>query len=334
MSQTVIFVVGAIVFAITVYGAVMAGGLAMTWIEIEQNPDRKKNVDDDELKKRFPLRMKYEKCATTDAAPKPSCSPSPDCRVAVSITVEPVIAHPPAWNRRVVLRQRWAELAYFHWRFEPEVVQRQLPAGVTVDTFDGAAWVGLIPFEMRNVQLGTTPPLPWLGSFLEINVRTYVVDALGRRAVWFFSLDVPRSVIVAVARSVFALPYCWAKASHERDGHRHRYEMTRCWPRRPGAFAQIGFTVGDAIQDDEVSDLDHFLSARWALVTQRRKQLLSGQVRHSRWPLQRVTDVAIDETVIEAAGLPAPTGSPHALFSPGVDVEVAWFQNVPAQEAR
>lgn len=251
----------------------------------------------------------------------------------MSIAVEPITPHPSTPNRRVVLRQQWVELAYFHWRYEPEIIQQRLPAGVTVDTFDGAAWVGLIPFEMRNVQLGPTPPLPWLGSFIEINVRTYVVDSLGRRAVWFFSLDVPRSVIVAVARSVFALPYCWANASHERDGNRHRYEMTRRWPRRPGTFAQMGFTVSEAIEDDDVSDLDHFLSARWALVTRRRKQLLCGQVRHPRWPLQRVTDVAIGQTVIEAAGLPAPKGSPHALYSPGVDVEVAWFQNVPNQEA-
>ncbi len=74
--------------------------------------------------------------------------------------------------------------------------------------------VGLIPFGTRKVQLGSSPAVPWLGSFIEINVRSYVVDESGRRAVWFFSLDVPRLPIVAVARSVFALPYCWARASH------------------------------------------------------------------------------------------------------------------------
>ena len=99
--------------------------------------------------------------------------------------IEPVAADPPLWDRRPVLKQQWTELAYLHWRYEPSVVQRRLPAGVTVDTFDGSAWVGLIPFEMRNVQLGSTPPVPFFGNFLEINVRTYVTDSLGRRAVWF-----------------------------------------------------------------------------------------------------------------------------------------------------
>jgi len=250
----------------------------------------------------------------------------------VPSTIEAVAADPPFNDRRSVLRQGWTELAYFHWAYEPEVVQRRLPAGVTIDTFDGSAWVGLIPFEMRDVQLGPTPPVPWLGTFIEINVRTYVVDSLGRRAVWFFSLDVPRSAIVAVARSVFALPYCWAQAAHVHEGDQHRYEMRRRWPQRPGASADMSFAVGDAIPDDDVSELDQFLTARWALLTQRRSRLLYGQVRHPRWPLHRVEDVHIDQSVIEAAGLPSPVGSPRALYSPGVDVEVAWFQNVPTEE--
>lgn len=59
MSETVIFIVGAIIFAVTVYGAVMAGGLALSQIEIEQNPELRARVDEDELTKRFPFNKKY-----------------------------------------------------------------------------------------------------------------------------------------------------------------------------------------------------------------------------------------------------------------------------------
>jgi uncharacterized protein YqjF (DUF2071 family) len=93
-------------------------------------------------------------------------------------------------------------------------VQRLLPDGLRVDTFDGSAWVGLIPFHMRAVRIGPGPIVPYLGSFVEINVRTYVTDADGHRGVWFFSLDVPRSPIVGVARTAFSLPYCWSAAGH------------------------------------------------------------------------------------------------------------------------
>ena len=250
--------------------------------------------------------------------------------------VEAISPEPPMWDRRTVMRQRWDELAYFHWPYEPDVVQRLLPDGLTVDTFDDRAWIGLIPFEMRNVQLGATPPVPVLGSFIEINVRTYVRDRMGRRSVWFFSLDVPRSAIVGVARTVFSLPYCWASADHTVDDDRHRYRMKRRWPRSGGggrAVADIVFRVGAPIADEDVTDLDHFLSARWALVTTRRATPLYGRVHHERWPLHEVSGVRIEQDVIEAAGLPGPVGEPVARYSPGVGVSVAWFERIRAVEA-
>jgi uncharacterized protein YqjF (DUF2071 family) len=252
----------------------------------------------------------------------------------------PVTPDPPPWDRTTVLSQQWCELAYFHWPYDPAVVQATLPPGLTVDTFDGKAWVGLIPFEMRNVRLGPIPAPKPLANFIEINVRTYVVDRHGRRAVWFYSLDVPRLPIVAVARTVFSLPYQWADASHEVNGDRHRYRMTR--RHRPGRghgrnrsdapVADIDFTVGPAIKPHEVTELDHFLSARWALITRRGDRLLHGRVDHPRWPLHRVEQATVNQNVIEAAGLPTPVGSPRALYSPGVDVELAWLRAVDEPE--
>ena len=244
------------------------------------------------------------------------------------LIVEPVTAEPPVWNRREVLHQRWDELAYFHWPYEPDVVQRLLPDDLRVDTFDGKAWVGLIPFEMRRVRVGPTPPVPYLGAFIEVNVRTYVIDPRGRRAVWFFSLDVPRSLIVAVARTVFALPYCFASAEHTVDGADHRFTTRRRRPHRERPVSDIRFRIGAKIPDTEVSDLAHFLTARWALATTRRGRLRYGAVHHGQWPLRRIDDHDIHDELVVAAGLPAPTGEPHAMYSPGVAVDLAWFQPV------
>lgn len=119
---------------------------------------------------------------------------------SVGADPEPVTADPPPLTQQRVLRQRWADLAYFHWPYEPEVIQATLPEGARVDTFDGVAWVGLVPFVMRDVRVGPTPPIPYFGTFVEINVRTYVVDPHGRRSVWFYSLDVPRAAVVGVDR--------------------------------------------------------------------------------------------------------------------------------------
>lgn len=244
---------------------------------------------------------------------------------------------PPPFGGRPVLRQRWDDLASFHWRYRPDVVQALLPEGLTVDTFDGDAWVGLIPFHMRAVRVMPGPVVPYLGSFVEINVRTYVIDRFGHRGVWFWSLDVPRSPIVGVARSMFSLPYCWGRARHSvarsADGEeRHRYDYRRRWPRPPAGagapHATLAYTVGERVEDGAVTELDHFVSARWSLFTVRRGRLARGDVDHARWPVHRVHDVHIDSTLVEAAGLPTPDGAPHALASPGVGVQVAWFRVV------
>jgi uncharacterized protein len=92
---------------------------------------------------------------------------------------------------RPVMRQRWERLTFLHWPFEAAHVQRLLPGGLEIETFDGAAWVGLVPFYMRVATPGGQR-VPWASNFCETNVRTYVRDRAGRSGIWFFSLDASR----------------------------------------------------------------------------------------------------------------------------------------------
>ena len=108
-----------------------------------------------------------------------------------------------------VMRQRWERLTFLHWAYDPDVVQRLLPPGLTVDTFDGAAWVGLVPFFMR-VHTPGDRGVPWVSNFCETNVRTYARDREGRAGIWFLSLDAARLGAVAVARASYRLPYFWS----------------------------------------------------------------------------------------------------------------------------
>ena len=107
------------------------------------------------------------------------------------------------------MRQRWERLTFLHWPYDPAVVQRLLPPGLTVDTFDGVAWVGLVPFFMR-VHTPGDRGVPWVSNFCETNVRTYARDREGRAGIWFLSLDAARLGAVAVARASYQLPYFWS----------------------------------------------------------------------------------------------------------------------------
>jgi hypothetical protein len=74
----------------------------------------------------------------------------------------------------------------------------------------------------------------------------------------------------------------------------------------------------ERLDDADVTDLDHFVTARWSLFTVRGTRLgtptlVRGDVDHARWPIHRVLDHRIDQTLVEAAGLATPTGVPHTV---------------------
>jgi uncharacterized protein len=225
--------------------------------------------------------------------------------------------------RRPVLLQRWAELVFLHWRYEPAVVQRLLPAGVTVDTYDGSALVGLVPFRMEDLGLSGLGTLPVVGRFPEVNVRTYL-RAGPRRGVWFFSLDVDRSLVVATARSTFSLQYCFGRVHHDRIGDVVTTSVHRRWPRPPvagPATTTIAVRTGGLV--DPQADRERFLTSRWGLVSATRSgRLRYAPVDHAVWPLHEAAVLHLDDRLVGAAGLPAPDGTPLAHWSPGLGVRI------------
>ena len=226
--------------------------------------------------------------------------------------------------KRAVMVQTWENLVYLHWAYEPEQVQSLLPEGLLVDTFAGNAYVGLIPFQMRGIGVPHLPAVPYLGTFPEVNVRTYVIRN-GIPGVWFFSLDINRMLPTFVARTTYSLPYCFGKVSHgvQQVDNTSVVEtlVQRRWPHGVEASAELRVEVGNKIEAP--SDFEHFLSARWGLYSQTlRKKIRYAPVSHEPWPLHRATALHIDDSLVQAAGLPTPTGEVHALFSPGVSVRV------------
>ena len=220
--------------------------------------------------------------------------------------------------KRAVMVQQWQDLAYIHWRYPIEEIQALLPAGIEVDTFDGSAWVGLIPFSMKNIGLPRMPAVPYFGSFPEVNVRTYV-RRNGVPGVWFFSLDVNRFLPALVARVSYFLPYCWGRASNKRTDSTLETEVRRRWPSR--ASTSIRVSIGDPIESPD--ELSVFLSARWGLYSRGiGKGVRYAPVDHEAWPLWTAKLESLNDTLLTAAGLSAPIGDPHVMFSPGVSVRI------------
>lgn len=217
------------------------------------------------------------------------------------------------------MRHRWATLTFLHWPYATADVQRLLPSGLTVETYDGRAWVGLVPFHM-TVRAARGPALPWASAFPETNVRTYVTGPDGSTGVWFFSLDAARLGAVTAARATFGLPYFWADMRVDRHGDTVRYVSRRRWP-RPAARSDVAVEAGEPYAT--LTDFDHYLTARFALWARGPAGGLRRTVAyHPPWPLRRATVRHLDTDLVTAAGLPAPAGNPLVHYSDGVDVRI------------
>lgn len=234
---------------------------------------------------------------------------------------------PPA--RPWVMAQRWHDLLFMHWPLEAAALAPLLPAGLPLDTFEGRAWLGIVPFRMTGVRVRGTPALPWLSAFPELNVRTYVTlparDGAPRPGVWFFSLDAARWLAVQAARASFGLPYFHAAMRCEPDGEAIGYASFR---RQGGAGRAAADFVGryepvGPAREAERGSIDHFLTARYCLYAlDRSGRLRRAEIDHAPWPLQPARATIETNTMAAPLGLRLPPVEPLLHFARRLDVRV------------
>jgi uncharacterized protein len=214
---------------------------------------------------------------------------------------------------------RWEDMTFLHWRYEPAAIRPHLSPGLEVETFDGSAWVSVLPFRMRIRFPGV--PMPWI-TFPETNVRTYVTGPDGGRGIFFFSLEAGRASPVAAARTSLSLPYMWADMSLRRDGDGVRYRSARRMPGPRGAGHDIEVRWGVPIGQDQLPALDDFLVNRFRLYTRKLGRLVRVDAEHEPWAIRRGELVRLEQDLVQAAGLPEPEGDPIVRASAGVEVRI------------
>ncbi|WP_199736207.1 YqjF family protein [Micromonospora sp. HM5-17] len=227
---------------------------------------------------------------------------------------------------RPVMHQQWNWVTFLHWRYPPATVQAVLPPGLAVETFDGSAWVSLVPFLMQGVRPPGVPGVPWLSEFPETNVRTYVRDRQDRSGIWFLSLDAARLPAVVAARLSYALPYFWSDMTVDRTEERISYRCTRRWPAPRGARCDAEVRLGAPLAETERDERASFLTARHRLFTVIRGRLATAEAEHAEWPLRRAELLHLDQNLLPAAGLPPPDGAPLLHASSGVRVRIGMWR--------
>jgi uncharacterized protein YqjF (DUF2071 family) len=221
-----------------------------------------------------------------------------------------------------IMTQTWHDLLFAHWRVDHRMLRAKVPSEFELDLFNGAGWLGIVPFHMTNVAPRGVPSLPWVSEFPELNVRTYV-RVNDQPGVYFFSLDAGSILAVQAARTLLNLPYYSASITVTPDGSSIAYES-----RRDGATPQASLSVsyrpvGERFLAVE-GTLEYFLTERYCLYNlDHMGAPYRLEIHHPPWPLQSADAHFARNTMADAAGLSLADMEPLLHFSKRQDM-VAW----------
>lgn len=222
----------------------------------------------------------------------------------------------------------WSDLLFIHWRVPVSVLRPFVPAELSIDTFDGTAWLGLVPFRMFGVRPWWSCAVRGISDFPETNVRTYVHFQGRDPGVWFFSLDAAKLLAVTLARCGWGLNYHWARMSVQREGTRIAYRSRRVLTGIPcNIDVEIGEQLAGGLVHGDTTvarpgTLEHFLVERYLLYARRNGRLHLGQVHHRPYPLHSAQLLSLDQGLLAANELRVADDPCHVVYSPGVSVEV------------
>ena len=226
------------------------------------------------------------------------------------------------------MRMRWEDLLFAHWPFPVETVRPLVPPPLKLDTFEGHAWVGIVPFVMADVAPRGLPAVPKLSRFPELNVRTYATYR-GYPGIWFLSLDAMSRPTVWGARRFFRLPYVHARmtATHVNIGGETAidYRVERDDRSQPAARFAATYRPAGPVDVADNGSLESWLTNRWRVFAlDRQGHIEATEVRHAPWPLQPAT-ASLDAAPLAAVhGLQLPDREPHLRFARNVDVRGWW----------
>ena len=240
----------------------------------------------------------------------------------------------PLPKRPWTMQQRWNDLLFAHWPIPPAEMGALLPPTLSVDQYDGSAWVGVVPFWMDQVRYRGLPAIPGANRFPELNLRTYVRDRTKNTpGVYFFSLDAASPLAVAMARMFFKLPYYWATMSIESEDPEKpngwfRYTSERRMTERPVKFEARYRSLG---KPAEKAQIEYFLTERYALFTADHVgELFQGNIHHMPWPLEQAEAEFTRNDLPEAHGIRLPDTKPLLHYSRELMVYVWDLEPVPA----
>jgi uncharacterized protein YqjF (DUF2071 family) len=219
--------------------------------------------------------------------------------------------HASATDGGVFLTGEWRHLAMLNYRVDPALLEPYVPAGTTLDSWQGATYLSVVGFLFRRTRvLGI--PIPWHRDFEEVNLRFYVrreVDGEVRRAVTFISELVPRRAVAALAWFAYNEPYRALPMRHRIDPRPPAADPAEgpsrveyAW-RQPSGWSSLVVETSGSLQPVVAgSEVEFITEHYWGYTRQRDGGTVEYRVTHPRWRTWTVNRAALTGDFTELHG--------------------------------
>lgn len=192
----------------------------------------------------------------------------------------------PLPDKKWLMTQTWENLLFCHWPVEYDVIRQHVPAELELDTYEGRCWIGIIPFQVNKMRLRKMPPVPYLRTYLELNVRTYV-SYKGVPGVYFFTLDADKSLAVLGGKVGALLPYREAKIKMTKKRGFVHFESDACGPDWMKGKLKLHYQPVSRAYSPSADSLEYWLFERYCFFTIGKKNIYRGDIHHTRWKIEQ-----------------------------------------------
>lgn len=217
-----------------------------------------------------------------------------------------------------------------NYAVKPQLLQPYLPKGVELDNFNSTTYVSLVGFMFKNTSLFNIP-IPFLGTFEEINLRFYVKRKEGnsyKRGVVFINETVPYKPVAFIANKLYKEHYISIPTKNEiiisetNKKIQYNWKINNAWNK---LFVNTDITPIPML----AGSIEEFIFEHYYGYTKINDQLTQEyKVNHPRWLVNNVNNYLIDcdfKSMYGAAFDYLKTEIPHSVIvAEGSEVTVDW----------
>ena len=184
---------------------------------------------------------------------------------------------------------------------DPALLLSFVPAGTTLDKYEGKTYISLVGFEFNNTRI-LGQAVPFHQSFEEVNLRFYVRRE-EKRGVVFIRELVPKYAVAAIARLAFGENYSCVPMSHRIAANQQgSVAVEYSWGAEPRHCVMKAECRGVAYLPGDGS-LSQFITEHyWGYALQRGRGCLEYEVQHPRWRVRDACSAVFSGDAVDHYG--------------------------------